>query len=377
MITVTLEVNKKCNLSCDYCYIGEKDNKTMKLETAIQSIIFAIERINDENHKYRSIKVNFLGGEPLLDLSLIKEIVYYCEMERKKQKIDFTYTITTNGVLLIRKTIDFLVKYNFSLKISLDGNEKINDISRKTINGAGSYRFVVKNLDNIKLFEKKTGKAAQVSAVITKTNYKYLFDTIRHFHEELGFLDIDVGIDREQEWKDEELQSLYYIYNNVLTYYINSYKQNNCFMWRYIESALDNFKNINSRLYLCGAGIVSFYVNTEGEMFLCPALLNSKYSLGNVFDGFSNFGHLVREKLSKIKEIDNEICRNCKDYRICKSKGCFASSLSANGDVNIPDKFSCQYARIGNELVKNNIHILEEIQENARIVGPKEYTIKI
>lgn len=31
MITMTLEINKKCNLACDYCYVGDKTNKTKNI----------------------------------------------------------------------------------------------------------------------------------------------------------------------------------------------------------------------------------------------------------------------------------------------------------------------------------------------------------
>ena len=79
MITLTIEINKKCNLSCNYCYVGDKTKETMDDRIAYRSVNFAIERINQENHKNRRIKINFLGGEPLLDFDKVKKIVYYCE----------------------------------------------------------------------------------------------------------------------------------------------------------------------------------------------------------------------------------------------------------------------------------------------------------
>ena len=97
MITMTLEINKKCNLACDYCYVGDKTNKTMDDRIAYRSVEFAIERIKCENHRNRIIKINFLGGEPLLDFDKVKNIVYYCEANSKENQIKFLYTITTMG----------------------------------------------------------------------------------------------------------------------------------------------------------------------------------------------------------------------------------------------------------------------------------------
>lgn len=34
MYTLSLEIINKCNLNCTYCYLGEKKNTYMSLETA-------------------------------------------------------------------------------------------------------------------------------------------------------------------------------------------------------------------------------------------------------------------------------------------------------------------------------------------------------
>ena len=244
------------------------------------------------------------------------------------------------------------------------------------VNGTGSYKYVIRNLDFIKYFELKTRRAVQVSAVITKNNYTYHLEIIKHFHENLGFLDIDAGINTDTKWNKEELERLFGIYRKVLDYYITCYHNNNYFMWRYIENALDSYKDTSKRIYSCGAGIISFYINVKGEMFLCPSLLDQQYSLGNVFGGFSEFGVLLRGELKDIKYIDNPKCLSCKEYENCKSKGCFAASLHENKDIHCPDEFSCLYTRMANQLVRDNLTELEQIEKNARIIGPMPYYIK-
>lgn len=39
MYTLSLEIINKCNLNCTYCYLGEKKNTYMSLETAQKAII--------------------------------------------------------------------------------------------------------------------------------------------------------------------------------------------------------------------------------------------------------------------------------------------------------------------------------------------------
>ena len=38
MYTLSLEIINKCNLNCTYCYLGEKKNTYMSLETAQKAI---------------------------------------------------------------------------------------------------------------------------------------------------------------------------------------------------------------------------------------------------------------------------------------------------------------------------------------------------
>ena len=41
------------------------------------------------------------------------------------------FTMTTNGTLMTEDVIEFLVKYEFNLMISLDGDKKSHDINRR------------------------------------------------------------------------------------------------------------------------------------------------------------------------------------------------------------------------------------------------------
>lgn len=105
MINITLELNRICNLSCTYCYLGDKTNEVMSEIIAKSSVDFAIKKIIVQNHVNRVINIDFLGGEPLLSFYLIKKIFTYC---KTKKDVEFTYTITTNGTILDEQIIRFL-----------------------------------------------------------------------------------------------------------------------------------------------------------------------------------------------------------------------------------------------------------------------------
>ena len=64
MYTLSLEIINKCNLNCTYCYLGEKKNTYMSLETAQKAIDIAVHEANKQYD--RTLMVYFIGGEPLM-----------------------------------------------------------------------------------------------------------------------------------------------------------------------------------------------------------------------------------------------------------------------------------------------------------------------
>ena len=74
--TLTFIVTEDCNLRCKYCYVTHKSkNKVMKLETAIKFIDYILE--DTKFIKSEAVILDFIGGEPLLEASLIDQICDY------------------------------------------------------------------------------------------------------------------------------------------------------------------------------------------------------------------------------------------------------------------------------------------------------------
>lgn len=98
MYTITLEVNQVCNLKCNYCYLGQKNGTVMEYETAIEAIDIAF--INVKKHQDAKIWVDFVGGEALLNLELVKRIQEWTHKKALENKIIVIYSITTNGSIM-------------------------------------------------------------------------------------------------------------------------------------------------------------------------------------------------------------------------------------------------------------------------------------
>ena len=149
---VTLQLTQNCNFRCAYCHYTSNDgsqrihsNKKMTLELAKEAIRY----LGAHSVDTESVYIGFYGGEPLLEFSLLKEIVLFSDVYLKGK--DVHYTITTNGTLLTDEIIEFLSAHEFSLMISLDGPKAIHDRSRVFRNGTGSFDVVINKLYHMQL----------------------------------------------------------------------------------------------------------------------------------------------------------------------------------------------------------------------------------
>ena len=150
-----IEVTDACNIQCKYCAYGELyanfDKRNAKHQQ-FSNVKLLIDHLADlwkssYNTSFdKEIMIGFYGGEPLLNMRLIKETIEYVE-SMKDVDVHFSYNMTTNGVLLDRY-MDFLADKQFKLLISLDGNET-NSAYRVDKKGKTSFPKVFANIKQL------------------------------------------------------------------------------------------------------------------------------------------------------------------------------------------------------------------------------------
>ena len=150
---ITFEVTDACNLNCRYCAYGEfyndyapRENKMMPLSVAYILIDYlaALWSSPQNMSADRNVYVSFYGGEPLLNMTFIESVVSYIK-NRQYPHRSFTFTVTTNA-LLLHRCLDYLVKHDFKLHVSLDGNE-YNTSYRVDKAGNEVFKKITENMD--------------------------------------------------------------------------------------------------------------------------------------------------------------------------------------------------------------------------------------
>lgn len=85
---IVFEVTDSCNLKCKYCGYGEfygsydkREERNLSFEKAKSLIDYLFSLWKDSNVDFynRALTVSFYGGEPLLNISFIKQIQEYLE----------------------------------------------------------------------------------------------------------------------------------------------------------------------------------------------------------------------------------------------------------------------------------------------------------
>lgn len=113
-----------CNFRCRYCFADEgayhSAREFMSEETAKAAVDFLIK--NSGGRKV--LEMDFFGGEPLMNLPVLKKTVYYAKEEAAKAGKKFLFTTTTNALLLNDETIRFFNEEMENVVLSLGRKER-------------------------------------------------------------------------------------------------------------------------------------------------------------------------------------------------------------------------------------------------------------
>ncbi|MDE6867964.1 MAG: thioether cross-link-forming SCIFF peptide maturase [Clostridia bacterium] len=357
-----LHICHDCNLRCRYCFADEgayhSAREFMSEETAKKAIDFLIKN----SGKRKVLEVDFFGGEPLMCLPTIKNVVAYARAEGERAGKKFLFTTTTNALLLDDDAIDFFNREMENVVLSLDGRKEVHDAIRKTKNGKGSFDYVIENVKN---FVRSRGdKSYYVRGTFTAKNLDFSKDVI--FLAENGFDSISMEpvvteID-DLQIKDEHLPAICAEYENLCDKYLDKYEKGEGFNFFHFNIDLEGGVCLQKRVSACGAGNEYFSVVPNGDIYPCHQFAGEKeFLMGNVFEGELNKS--IREKFANSCLFTREKCGDCFAKFIC-SGGCSANNYHFTGDMNTPYPVTCAMMKKRIECGMHALSRKKEINQN-------------
>jgi His-Xaa-Ser system radical SAM maturase HxsB len=156
-------VTLRCDYSCPYCQVSrqteDQGNFDMDEETARASLDAVFKSPSP------SIKIEFQGGEPLLNFAMIRFVVEEAKRINKAEQRDLAFVIATNLSFVNDEILDYCEKHQIVFSTSLDGPSDLHDRNRPRPGKDGHHR----TREGIRKVQNRLGPD-YVSALMTTTD---------------------------------------------------------------------------------------------------------------------------------------------------------------------------------------------------------------
>lgn len=361
LTTVVLNVNTGCNLSCSYCYKEDLDvpsaGKKMSFDTAKASIDMLLAESPDQT-RYNIV---FFGGEPLSNLSLIKQVVAYAEPLFASIGKIVDFSLTTNGTLLSQKVIDFLDAHNIGISVSMDGPKAYHDKNRITVGGQGTYDVVAKKVKL--LLEQYKSRPVGVRVTLTKgiTDIEGIWD---HLYNDLGFKEVGFapvtsGDIASFNLSSEELSDVFTNMKKLGKKYLEAALKNQNIGFSNLHQLITDLHEGSKKTLPCGAGVGMVAIDHAGDVNLCHRFTGSDLpTFGDIESGIDKpaLSNFINARL----EQSDKGCSTCQIRNLCAG-GCYHESYARYGDPARPTFHYCDLMR---DWVDFGISVYTQIMEH-------------
>lgn len=363
---MTLQVTQQCNFRCSYCTYAPKDieyqrqhsAKRMSLETALKAVDFFAEHSVSRER----VALGFYGGEPLLELKLIKKVVEYAE-ELFDGK-DLVFPVTTNGSLFTKDVVEFIGEHNFNVLISLDGTPEIHNRSRKfAATGEGTYEEIARNLRYVQENYPDLYKKLSFNIVIDPRYSCGDMHEMFTYHPLFADSNVNSTLISDEGSMEHVTPSDQYMDENSIYMFKALMAQKN----RYPQEKTSKISagTIGGRIERlkrsmkpskalpvkmshsgpCIPGQRRVFVTVDGDLFPCERVSETSEAtrIGNIDDGFDIE---KARKILNIVQLTPEECKNCWAIRHCMQ---CVRACDNNGELSRELKlYNC--ARVRNEI---------------------------
>jgi uncharacterized protein len=198
--TVVLQPTPFCNIQCKYCYLPQRDDKSvMDLETVIASF----QRVFDSGFAGSHITVIWHAGEPLVLPVSYYESAFAAIERMRPADVYIQHSFQTNGTLLSKAWCDLFRRWRVGVGVSIDGPRDLHDKNRVTRSGKGTFD---RAMAGIRLL-KQEGIPFHTISVLSREGLERAEDYHAFFMEE-GIKDVCFNVEESEGQHVSELMNL-------------------------------------------------------------------------------------------------------------------------------------------------------------------------
>ena len=298
---------------------------------------------------------------------MIRDLVPWAKAWAPTVRKRVHFCITTNGTLLTDEVIDFLVQWQFSIMISLDGPQPVQDAFRPTAGGKGSFEIAAPRIK--RLLERHPGRAGIIVRT-TMTHQSHDLIALSKFFEEFGFARAGLGstigyafhkgkFDITSDDREDMESAIESMLDDRLLPAIRSYRR---VPYNPVVASLvalnDDKERGGAKVKLsCGAGRNDEGIDVDGKVYPCHRYVGmSAYVVGDVVNGVD--AKALESYYRRLLSVYSA-CTTCWASRWCA--GCCPRYLSRpDGEISAPDAEQCEWTR---RYVHRNLALHAELDE--------------
>lgn len=344
---VSLMLTWQCNLRCKYCFEKYKSSGKEMAPSMAKNLI--LKEVHDFKEQYREgqLKIEFFGGEPLLQFNVIKEVTEW--VVDQNFDVDFVLSVTTNGTLLTDEIKDWFRRYNHIIQIimSVDGSEEMQRVNRGDKATEAPLDFVREVWPNI-----------HFKSTISRSNLPVLAEGIIHLLESGHVVAPSLAIGEDWQPGDEK------IYKSELEKLAD---------WHLSHPDIEPMRIFQQPFFCllepycnetplknCGTGTTMVTYDVDGTPYPCHLFVPINHDHKN-----------AAEELSQIDFNDDALfqdpsCKDCKILRICKT--CYGFNYRDRGSIVNRDRRACRMQLVEAQIVSDfQINWLMDLQKHRQL----------
>ncbi|MDP1666137.1 MAG: His-Xaa-Ser system radical SAM maturase HxsB [Methylobacter sp.] len=373
-------ISLRCDYTCQYCQVSRQtDDKhafDMSEETANKALDLVFKSPSP------AIKIEFQGGEPLLNFALIQYVVNEANRRNEKHQKDLQFVITTNLSLLNQEVLEFCQAHDIHLSTSLDGPENLHNTNRPRP-GKNGYQLTVNGIKKAQSFLGHN----KIGALMTTTekslpHVKSIIDTYLENNLDCIFLrplsPYGFAIKNQQAHK-YDVDRWFEFYKEGLDYVLEINRQGYQFVELYTQLIINKLLSPFSEGYVdlqspTGAAISAIVYNYDGDVYasdearMLAEMGNKKFRLGNVhtddYEGIWLSDTLLDTLECSLSE-SIPMCNDCGFLPYCGTDPVY--HYATQGDV-VGHKALSGFCNKNMKIFKHIIHLLEDDPEARKIL---------
>jgi His-Xaa-Ser system radical SAM maturase HxsB len=278
-------VTLRCEHSCKYCQVSrvstDRVRYDMTSDTAMRALDLAF------RSPAPTLKIEFQGGEPLLNFPMIREVIEGAEARKRETGKAVEYVVTTNLALINDEMLAYFTTRGVYISTSLDGPSFLHNANRPRP-GGDSYE---RTIDGIRRAREAVGRE-RVAALMTTTKRSLEYpEAIVDEYVEQGFRSIFLRALSPYGYTTDEFLVFY---RRALDRILDVNRAGVTFVESYTQLLLTRMLTPFPTAYVdlrspSGAGIGAAVYNYDGDVYasdegrMLTEMGDRRFRLGNVW----------------------------------------------------------------------------------------------